>query len=625
MYPTHDETWSIVSQYLSKKGACDQSIQSFNNFVHRALPRCIYDLFVVESTLGVDLSKKLEVKVTNVVTRKPILLNNDINVSVPQSLQPTASNARLLRSSMVAPVYISLQLTLQQRVEHVSNLLLCYLPIMVGCELTTSFHKKKEIVDDGYFIINGNEKVIVAQETKLNREIIIMNNKCMFRGQHQGSMWWLEKTDKKLIDIVSKHGRCSVAYVFAFFDYNLKEIFPNLLRVETECIMKDISPKDCVEQFQKVFPHADVDFKHMFGSSGRLWLSHLSFMCYSFLKSGDAFDRDHLKNKRVQLPCELLMMVAKKSLKRLTKSFEKRMINFIEKNPTKQMSRGVARALDARVVTEAFFYSLSTGNFPSPNSNGMKTGVAQQRSNYNFASILSQARKIHSGDEKRSIIAQREVRGDEFGFIGPYDTAEGRSCGCNKSFAICTTVSIEFDASVIETCLNEIKNITFRKTILVNEPCLIFINGVLMKQTNSNDDLFLVYRHLLQYRRCGIVDGGVSIWMKKNNLYCRTDGGRILRPLFVVETLHRHLQTSLRPIKNESFEELLRAGIIEYIDSAEEDTKHVAENFKNITTETELCEIHPTLMLSFNTAYGAPYCDNNQGKYDNIFQSFLRH
>ena len=612
-YPTHDETWNIVSHYLSKKGASDQSIQSFNNFVHRAFPQCIYELFRIESNLGVDLSKKLEVKVTNVVTRKPILLNNDINVAIPQSLQPTACNARLLRSSLVAPVYISLELRLQNKVEHVPNLLLCYLPIMVGSELTTSFHKKKEIVDDGYFIINGNEKVLVAQETKLNREIIIMNGRCMFRGQHNGLMWWLEKTENKLIDIVSKHGRCSVSYIFAFFDYNLAQIFPLLVRVETECIMRDSSPKDCVEEFQKVFPHTDLDFVPLFGSSGRLWLAHLSYMCFLFTKSQESFDRDHLQNKRVQLPCELLLTVAEKSLKRLTKSFQKRMINFIEKNPSKQISRGVARALDSRVCTEAFFYSLSTGNFPSVHGNGVNTGVAQQRSNYNFSSILSQARRIHSGDEKRSIIAQREVRGDEFGYIGPYDTAEGRSCGCNKSFAVCTIVSIEFDPTIIDTCLNELKSVEYEESLYVNKASLIFLNGVVTKQTKSHRDLLLVYEHLLRYRRCGIVDCGVSVLIKKNNLYVRTDGGRILRPLFVVETLHRHFDTSLRKIKDESFEELLGAGIIEFIDSAEEDTKLVAESFDKITKDTELCEIHPTLILSFNTAYGAPFSDCNQG------------
>ena len=156
---------------------------------------------------------------------------------------------------------------------------------MVGSELTTSFHKKKELVDDGYFILNGNEKVLVPQEKQLNRAIVHMNNRCMFRGNQPTKMWWLEKREDKSIDLVSKHGACSIAYIFAFFDYSLSLIHPLAVRIETECIMRDVSPKNCVEEFQKVFPRSEtVNFVTMFGSAGRLWLTQLSYMCYSFFK-----------------------------------------------------------------------------------------------------------------------------------------------------------------------------------------------------------------------------------------------------------------------------------------------------------------------------------------------------
>ena len=73
-YPTNDETWSIVSRHLSSKGASDQSIQSFDNFVHRAFPQAIYRLFQVDTQLGLDLSKRFQTQITNVVCLKPLLL-----------------------------------------------------------------------------------------------------------------------------------------------------------------------------------------------------------------------------------------------------------------------------------------------------------------------------------------------------------------------------------------------------------------------------------------------------------------------------------------------------------------------------------------------------------------------
>lgn len=610
-YPTLDETWSIVARHLSSKGASDQSIQSFDNFIHRAFPQAIYRLFHVDTQLGLDLSKHFSTKITNVVCLKPLLLNNDINVSIPENLSPTAENARLLRSSLVVPVYVSLQLQLDKTVEKITNLLLCYMPLMVGSSLTTGTHTKKELTDDGYFVLNGQEKMLVAQEKKLDRAILVSGNRCIYKNPTVNP-WWLEKDAEGFISVNSKHGTSSVAYIFAFYDMDLTRVFPLSVRMETEALMNSVSPEECFAQFKKVFPHSsNVDISFLFGSKSRSLLDQLSYMCYSLKKGIDVYDRDHLQNKRVEMPCELLMTIAEKSLRRVSQSFQRRIVNYIEKNPTKNMVRGVQRALDARVVTESFFYALSTGNFPSVG--GIATGVAQQRSNYNFSSKLSQARRIHSGDEKRNILGQREVRGDHKGYLSPFDTQEGRSCGCSKSFAMLTTVSIEFDHSVIETCLDENPVVEFLEHLCVDSYALVFVNGIVSRQCKSTNDLVLLKNHILQYRRCGIIDYGVSILIRRRNLYVRTDGGRILRPLFVVQNLHRHMETSLRNLSDERFSELLSSGIVEYVSSGEEDTKQVAENFQCITKHTELCEIHPTLILSFNSNYGAPFCNNNQG------------
>ena len=416
-YPTLEECWKIVGDHLASTGVSDQSISSYNHFIRRSFPQEIYRVFQLETQLGIDLSTKFTASIINVMVKKAILLNNDINVSVPENLEATASNARLLRSSLVAPVYVSLQLALNKKVEVIHNLLLCYMPVMVGSELTKDLHRKKNIVDDAYFIINGNEKVIVAQENKIDEEVVISNNRCMYKSRGMKHAWWLEKNELKSIDLVSKFGKCPLAAIFAYYDFDLKQIVPVQCRIETEITLNKNSPDECSQQFKSVFPTCDaIDLSLLFGTNDRVWLTQLSYMAHCLTKN-IPFDRDHLKNKRIHMADQLLMRIARKALKRVSQSFVKRMVSFIEKNANKSMSRGVQRALDSRVVTEAFFYSLSTGNWPSCGSAGLETGVAQQRSSYNFASLLSQSRKIKSGDEKRSIIAQREVRGDHVGYL----------------------------------------------------------------------------------------------------------------------------------------------------------------------------------------------------------------
>ncbi len=613
-YPTLEECWSIVADNLASKGVSEQSIASFNHFIQQSFPQAIYNVFRLETSLGIDLSTKFTAKIVNVVKKKAILLNNDINCPVPENLQPTAENAKLLKSSLVCPVYVSLELSLDNVVEVVNNLLLCYMPLMVGSDLTKNLHKKLSIVDDGYFLISGNAKVIIAQETKIDRAVIVSNNRCMFKSKNVKQAWWLEKNDLNSVDIASKFGKCSLANIFAFYDFNLKKIWPLECRIETEETLLRNSPEECASNFQSVFPQSKtIDLSFLFEENDRKYLVQLSYMAHTLTKNPEPFDRDHLKNKRIEMASQLLMKIAQKSLRRVSQSFLKRMVNFIEKNPTKKMSRGVQRALDSRVVTEAFFYSLSTGNWPSSSSAGIETGVAQARSSYNFASILAQARKIKSGDDKRSIIGQRETRGDHKGFLSPFDTQEGRSCGTSKALCVLTTVSIEFDKNVILQCLKEIKNIEFAKEISPQKTNLIFVNGIIAKQTESVDHLKEVMKHLLQYRRCGIIDHHVSILRRKENLYVRTDGGRLLRPLFVVQNLHRHLNTSLRNISDQTFDQLVESGIIEYIDTDEENTLEVASSFQTITETSDLCEIHPSLILSLNTNYATLFPSHNQG------------
>ena len=122
-------------------------------------------IFNIETKIGLDLTKKFRVKCTNVRIQQPILLNNDIDIQTPEKLQIGAKICRLLRSSLVSPVYLNLSFDYNGKHEECANLLLCYVPIMVGSSISKG-HVPLNICDDGYFILGGNEKVIVYQEKK---------------------------------------------------------------------------------------------------------------------------------------------------------------------------------------------------------------------------------------------------------------------------------------------------------------------------------------------------------------------------------------------------------------------------------------------------------------------------
>ena len=545
-WPSEDDCWKICETMLEKKGATDQQKVSFNAFIKREMHNTIYKLFAFENQVGLDLSKTFSVRCKNVVVKNAILLNNDIETITPANISVDATNARLLRSSIVSPVYISLCFQMKSQfgtdTEEIQDMLLCYVPIMVGSSMNRC-HKKSNICDDGYFILGGNEKSIVAQERKIDREVLVHANTCVYKDPTFPESWMLELKkqklgQKKLIEVVTKHGSCDISVIFAEYDVNPNEVFPQSNKVNT-ILWKEKSPQERLHSYQSAFPKATcINIKDLFHKSSVKQLLYMAF-CLSTKRS--TYSRDHIAYKRVENVSELMLAVLEKSLVRVVLSFQKRIINFINKHPEKKMIKGVTRALDSRVCTEAFFYSLSTGNWPSRGKNSkIRTGVAQSRSNYNFSSILSQARRIHTGNEKLSIIDQREVRGDHFGYLAPYNTAEGKSCGINKHFATLATVSIEFDDNVIYKYFED-KQIN-RNTICIGKPYYIVVNGCIAAQVNNLQELENVAKELRQYRRVGIIDKGVSIVIQHKHINIRSDAGRILRPLFVLQNLYAQVQ-----------------------------------------------------------------------------------
>lgn len=619
IFPTVKQRWAICESYLKEKGATEQSKSSFNAFIDREFIHCIYSHFNINTKIGLDLKQDFSVRCTNVKINPPIMLNNDHDIQTPEGVPVNASICRLLRSSLVSPVYLNLMFDYNGKHEECANLLLCYVPIMVGSNITLANHKRYNNCDDGYFILGGNEKCLVHQEKKIDRAVLVQNSKCHYFQPENENTWWLEETEKT-INMRSKVGECDVAIILSTLDIEANQVFPPKLR-ENFLLWRQKSPQERLHKFKSVFPRQNkITIHHLFQSSDRIWEKHLLYMCKSLGEKIDTFDRDHLAYKRVEAVSELLLCVAKKSIKRVVSSFSKKILHYIEKNPTKNILRGISRALDSRIVTEAFFYSLGTGNFPSSNGvSGFRTGVCQTRSNYNFNSILSQSRRIRTGDEKRSIIAQRESRGDMFGYICGYDTSEGKSCGINKHLATLTTVSIEFSAEIIYKII--LDKVFVHRDADLNKKFLIFLNGCLIGQTKNENDIVKLKNDLKQYRRMGVIDRGVSISYNFHVLHVRCDAGRLLRPLFIVKNLVAHMQTSqFRP----NFESLLRGGIIEFVDSLEEEGLQVCFEVNDETVMTcSHAEIHPCLSLSMNTNYANPYCNHNQGPrltYQNAMQ-----
>jgi len=105
----------------------------------------------------------------------------------------------------------------------------------------------------------------------------------------------------------------------------------------------------------------------------------------------------------------------------------------------------------------------------------------------------------------------------------------------------------------------------------------------------------------------------ISYREENNEIQIYTDKGRVLRPLIIVENgraklTDKHVK-DLREGKI-TWNELIKSGIIEYIDAEEEENAFVAIDIDEIKPEHTHLEVSPALILGVSASF-APYPEHN--------------
>ena len=90
-----------------------------------------------------------------------------------------------------------------------------------------------------------------------------------------------------------------------------------------------------------------------------------------------------------------------------------------------------------------------------------------------------------------------------------------------------------------------------------------------------------------------------SITLENGNLVLYTDQGRCVRPVMVLENMHKFDAIFRGTTTKGLFPELLRQGVVEYLDKREEEWLYVANSFEDAATSGKFthCEIHPIVIL----------------------------
>ena len=331
-------------------------------------------------------------------------------------------------------------------------------------------------------------------------------------------------------------------------------------------------------------------------------------LCYYKQHNLNENDRDHLKNKRIDMVGSLMSTLFRQLYKKFTKDIQ----TTIAKQNSNVMLN-IPSLIKPKIITNGLKYALATGNWGINTS--FRTGVSQVLNRHSYISMLSHLRRINSplGKEGK-MITPRQLHGSHAFRICPCETPEGHSCGLVKNMALTNLISLECNSFAVRSIT---KQFIHSEEFHPNET-LVFINGDYIGTTARSDDLIRTFK---EYRRNLDINPeiGISYNKHENIIRITTDTGRSIRPLII---LQNGKLPSFQP--DESWNDFLQKGKIEYIDSAEEENLLIAFDEKDIETRKlkfTHCEIHPSAMLGV-VAGNIPFAEHNQAPR-NVYQSAM--
>lgn len=701
--------WSVISAYFDEKGLVRQQLDSFDEFIQMSVQR------IVEDSPPIDLQAEAQhsggtvetpphylLKFEQIYLSKPTHWEKD---GAPSPMMP--NEARLRNLTYSAPLYVDITKTVIKEGEDPietqhQKIFIGKIPIMLRstyCLLSGLTDRDLTELNEcpldpgGYFIINGSEKVLIAQEKMATNTVYVFSQKdtkYAYKTEIRSCLEHSSRTTSTMyVNMLARGGqgarKSAIGQrIIAVLPYIKKEIpviivFRALGFVSDRDILEHIIYDfEDPEMMEMVKPSLDEAFVvqeqnvalNFIGARGarpgvtkekrikyakeilqKEMLPHvgvsdfcetkkayfLGYMVHRLLMTAlgrrEVDDRDHYGNKRLDLAGPLMAYLFRALFKNLSKEIRLYAQKFIDRGKDFNLELAIKTA----TITDGLKYSLATGNWgDQKKAHQARAGVSQVLNRLTFASTLSHLRRLNSPIGRDGKLARpRQLHNSLWGMICPAETPEGAAVGLVKNLALMAYISVGSQPSPILEFLEEwsMENLEEISPSAIADATKIFVNGCWVGIHRDPEQLMNTLKKLR--RQMDIIVSEVSMIrdIRDREIRIYTDAGRICRPLLIVENQKlllkkRHIELlKEREYNNYSWQDLVANGVVEYIDTMEEETVMISmtvdellEKGSYCSTYTH-CEIHPSMILGVCASI-IPFPDHNQSPR-NTYQSAM--
>ena len=651
----------VMKAFFASKGLVRQHLDSYNDFVERRMQQIVDEVGRIEPDIP-----NFYVRLGRIRVGEPSIREADGSVRAI-----TPAEARIRNLTYSAPLYLEMTpvdrdaKTGMEYERGTTEVYIGRLPIMLKSDFCSlSRMTPEELIEagedpndpGGYFIINGSERVLVTQEDLAPNRILIEEATSSSACTHMAKVFSTAKgfrapvtmerradhtfrvsfpsvpgkiplvvlmralglvTDREIVSAITDDPVMAQELIPSFHAAE-PLVVPNDPKATMENALDYIGKRVAVGQTKDyrlkraqqvlnryLLPHVGTD-----SSSAKAKAYYLGQMAQRLIELAlgkrEPDDKDHYANKRLKLAGDLLTSLFRVAFLNLCRDIKYQ----LERTATRGRKPVIKTAVRADVITERLRHALATGNWV-----GGKAGVSQLLDRVNYMSSISHLRRVVSPlSRSQPHFEARDLHPTHWGKICPAETPEGPNCGLVKNLALMAYISVGSDEAEVEEALLSLKVTPLGETPVADRKgAYVYLNGRFVG-THSKPELLVA--RLRERRRRGELSDQVNVayYEDTNEVQVNCDAGRVRRPLIVVRDGVPLLEKQhVERVRNRelSWDDLVKAGVIEYLDAEEEENSYIAMNPEDLTSEHTHLELVPGAILGICASL-VPFAEHNQ-------------